>query len=225
MAITSLFKVLSFDSVEAGDNILETWLTRAFQAVNALYEGTIDSAAVGKTAGSQLWEGHDHGPGGGPAMQRGCLYSIDGGSSALFTLALTAKTPQDMTFDQWYTIPGYFSDVGRFFVSPRVTGPLQVWVCYDCVDSPVIVKAREAAAALSDPDPVGAIVPVTLDKTTDSAESPTYQWALLQMPCSPGRMNALQIECESETDATFQVYSIVIAEVEGLTVNSKGVRL
>jgi len=89
----------------------------------------------------------------------------------------------------------------------------------------VIVKAREAAAALSDPDPVGAIVPVTLDKTTDSAESPTYQWALLQMPCSPGKMNALQIECESETDATFQVYSIVVAEVEGLTVNSKGVRL
>lgn len=225
MAITSLFKALSFDSVEAGDTILETWATRAYQAANALYEATVDTAAVGKSAGSQLWEGHDHGPAGGPAIQRGCLFSIDGGSNVLFSLSLTAKTPQDLTYDSWATIPGYFGDVGRFFVSPRVNGPLQVYLCYDVVGSPVTVRARESAAALTQTNGVGKIVPVTLEASSDDVETPTYATALLQMPCFPGTLNGLQITCESEEDATILVYSIVIAEVQGLTVQDRGSRI
>ena len=222
MAITSLFKVLSFDSVEAGDNILESWLTRAFQATNALYESVLDESAVGKSAGSQLWEGHDHGPAGGPAIQRGCLFSMDGGSSSLFELSLTAKTPQDLTYDSWFTVPGFFSDIGRFFVSPRLNGPLQVWICYDCVGSEITVKTRESAAVLTDPNPVGSIVPVTLSTTTEDIESPSYEWAMLTMPCTPGALNGLQIECESPVDSTFVVYSVQIAEAQNVSVVDKG---
>ena len=223
MAITALFKKLAFDAVEVGDNILSDFLTRAYQATNALYESATDDAAFGKSAGSQLWEGHDHGPGGGPAIQRGCLYSMDGGANPLFTLALTAKTPQDLTYDHWYTSPGYFGDIGRYFVSPRVQGPLEVWLCYDCVGSEVKITPREAVAALtSTARPMGSVQTYTLDNSTDSAETETYQWVKVQIPCFPGELNGLQITCEAEQDATFQVYSVHIAEVEGVTVPIRG---
>lgn len=226
MAITSLFQKLAFDAVEVGDAITETWLTRVFQAVNALYEAASDDAAVGKASGSQLWEGHDHGPGGGPAMQRGLLYALDGGSSALFSLALTAKTPQDMTYDAWATIPGYFGDVGRYFVSPRVSGPVEVWLCYDCVGSDITIRPREAAASVvATTRGVGSLREYLLPNSTDDAESPTYQWIKMSFPCFPGETNGFQATLEAETDATFQVYSVAIAEVEGLTVPLAGVVL
>ena len=226
MAITALFQKLAFDAVEVGDKILETWALRAFQAANALYEAMSDDAAVGKSGGSQLWEGHDHGPGGGPAMQRGCLYSIDGGSLPLFTLDLTAKTPQDLTFDHWYETPGFFGEMGRYFVSPRVSGPLELWLCYDCVGSDVKVTPREAAAVLTT-NQFSSTSPQSYDlpSSTDDEETETYQWIKMQMPCFPSEKNGLQITCESQEDSIFQVYSVVIAEVEGVTVPLKGVVL
>lgn len=226
MSITALFKKLGISTVEPGDNITEEWATDAYQAANALYEGATDDAAVGKLAASQLWEGHDHGPGGGPPIQRGMLYSLNTGNIALFHLSLTAKTPQDLTFDDWYTAPGWFGDVGRYFVSPRVPGPLEVWICYDSIGSNVKVTSREAVAILTATGfSNGSPQVYDLPSSTDVKETETYQWAKLQLPCFPGEWNGLQLTCEAEDDAEFQVYSIVIAEAEGVTTPLKGVVL
>lgn len=101
-ALRELLKLDAFPSKE----ILERFVVRTMERLNALYESVTDQPAPG--AGTQRVSGHDHSLDfGGSPIPRSCVLSVDTGDAAQHTGSKTKnQTPDVYTVGPRYISPG-----------------------------------------------------------------------------------------------------------------------